>query len=93
MIDRMKERKKNKILTKNTNMTQNNCTAVKHWYPLSFYCFAPLGLSLVLFPEISAIQPFRKGSGEDIMIDWFYLNQTLFLFAAIWLSLYEDPLH
>jgi hypothetical protein len=64
---RKKERKKqneNEILAKITNMTQNNNTAVNYWYPLSFYCFVPRYLSLVLFPEMSASQPFCKGSGD-----------------------------
>ena len=59
----MKERKKNEISAKNTDMTQKHYTAVKHWSPLSFRCLVLPDLSLVLFPEMSVSQPFRKGSG------------------------------
>ena len=57
------ERKKNEILAKNANVTKNNNTAVKHSFPLSSYCLV-LQFHLVLFPEMSASQPFRKGSGD-----------------------------
>ena len=65
--ERKKERKKNEILAKNANVTINNNTAVKHWFPLSSYCLV-LQFHLVLFPKMSASQPFRKGSGEFFLI-------------------------
>jgi hypothetical protein len=60
-IRRRKEEKRN--LSKKRKRHINNNTLVKHWFPLSFYCLV-LQCNLVLFPEMSASQPFRKGSGD-----------------------------
>ena len=56
-----KEEKRN--LSKNLKRHISNNTLVKHWFPLSFYCLV-LQCNLVLFPEMSASQPFCKGSGD-----------------------------
>jgi hypothetical protein len=56
-----KEEKRN--LSKKRKRHINNNKLVKHWFPLSFYCLV-LQSNLVLFPEMSASQPFRKGFGD-----------------------------
>ena len=62
--ERKKRRKKEKRnLSKKRKRHINNNTLVKHWFPLSFHCLV-LQCNLVLFPEMSASQPFRKGSGD-----------------------------
>jgi hypothetical protein len=60
-----RRKKKTEILAKNADMTQKHITAVKHWSPPSFYCSALPDLRLVLFPEMSVIQPFPKGFGDE----------------------------
>jgi hypothetical protein len=58
-----KEKKEKRNLSKKRKRHTKNNTLVKHWYPLLNYCLV-LQCNLVLFPEMSASQPFRKGSGE-----------------------------
>jgi hypothetical protein len=62
--ERNNERKKEKrnLSKKRKRLTICN-TLVKHWFPLSFYCLV-LRCNPVLFPEMSASQPFRKGFGD-----------------------------
>jgi len=56
------EKKKNEILAKNANDTQKQHIS-QALVSLLNYCLV-LPCNLVLFPEMSASQPFRKGSGE-----------------------------
>jgi uncharacterized membrane protein len=61
--EKKKKKKEKRNLSKKRKRHKNNNTAVKHWFPLSSYCLV-LQFHLVLFPEMSASQPFRKGSGD-----------------------------
>jgi hypothetical protein len=57
------EEKKNEILAKNANDTQKQHIS-QALVSLLNYCLV-LPCNLVLFPEMSASQPFRKGSGNE----------------------------
>ena len=59
--ERRKEKEKRNLSKKRKRHINNN-TLVKHWFSLSFYCLV-LQCNLVLFPEMSASQPFRTYSG------------------------------
>jgi hypothetical protein len=61
ILDLNQKEKRN--LSKKRKRHINNNTLVKHWFPVSFYCLV-LQCNLALFPEMSASQPFRKGSGD-----------------------------
>ena len=66
--ERKKERKKNEISAKNANDTQKQHIS-QALVSLLNYCLV-LPCDLVLFPEMSASQPFRKGSGEFVHGKW-----------------------
>ena len=61
-------KKEKRNLSKKHKRHKNNNTAVKHWFSLSFYCLV-LQFHLVFPPEMSASQPFHKGSGSSRAFD------------------------
>ena len=59
--EKKRKEKKNEIIAKNANDTQKQHIS-QALVSLLNYCLV-LPCNLVLFPEMSASQPFRKGSG------------------------------
>jgi hypothetical protein len=71
-------RKKNEIFALNTNMTQNNYTSVKHWPPLSFYCFILWYLSLFFNLKWAPASPFARAPGMGFNLPWLFASASSF---------------